>query len=340
LDVEVLTFDFLGRGNPALRDAGLGGRGVTERRHRLLHRKAFNAACAYAPFLPAESLGLRGYDVLHSTYFERLPTPRYDAALVTTIYDVAFLRHPEWFPASNLAGSRRALQRQVDDSDVILAISEFTRRELIDLCGADPAKILVTPLASTSPPLDGPGPALPDRPYALYLGNLEPRKGVPDLVAAWQRSGLGTDFDLLLAGAPAYLSTESLDAVAGAADHNVRHLGYVDEPTKRRLLAGATCFVYPSKYEGFGIPVIEAMSYGLPVVTCDNSALAEVAGDAALLVPASDPTALGEAISSLFGDVGLASRLSKRGLARSAEFSWANTARLTRLGYERALSSR
>jgi glycosyltransferase involved in cell wall biosynthesis len=128
---------------------------------------------------------------------------------------------------------------------------------------------------------------------------------------------------LILAGAPAYLSSSTQKAIADAPDHtDIRSLGYVDERTKAALLSGAEVFVYPSIYEGFGIPVLEAMHYGTPVIACDTSSIPEVLGDTGLLVPPGDSDGMSETIDILMSNDSLRTRLGDAGRERSKLFSW------------------
>ena len=174
----------------------------------------------------------------------------------------------------------------------------------------------------------------------LYVGNLEPRKDVPTLLKAWRACGLSQQYDLVLAGAPAYLADDIVCELTSAGTSGVRWLGFVTDAQKYALLAAATCFVYPSVYEGFGIPVLEAMSCGTPVVTTTASALVELTGGNAVHVPIRDPESLAEAMVRLAADPAERERLRTAGSTRAAEYSWARTAEATTAGYERARNLR
>lgn len=335
---HALTFDFLGRGNPTLRTLDLPGSGVREHRRRLLHRKVFNGVSAYIPSVPAELMGIGGRRVLHNTYFERFAEPLRRTAVVSTIHDVCFLRMPELFSPVNLAASRRALRTQIERSTLLLAVSEFTKRELVELAGVEPERIRVTPLAATDLTEDRVVPEVRDKPFALFVGNVEPRKNLPRLLDGWRAAGLGARFDLVLVGAPLYLQEASMAAIAGSALEGVVHLGYVSAARKRALMAGAACFVYPSLYEGFGIPVLEAMHAGVPVVAGDVAALREVGGMAATFVDPLDPEAIGRGIERVLEDDSLRARLRAAGPDAAQRFTWKRTAELTVDAYHAALS--
>jgi glycosyltransferase involved in cell wall biosynthesis len=173
-----------------------------------------------------------------------------------------------------------------------------------------------------------------DRPYLLYLGGIEPRKNLPNLLAAFRR--LTPELSLVIAGSGVEWNPEGSDllgqAMAGLPEDvrsRVRRTGYVSDSDKVALLSGAEAFVYPSSYEGFGLPVLEAMACGTPVVTSNASSLPEVAGDAAVLVDPADPAAIAAGIDRSLGDGELHQRLVVAGLERAARYSWEETARRT-----------
>jgi glycosyltransferase involved in cell wall biosynthesis len=208
-------------------------------------------------------------------------------------------------------------------------ISEATRADLVRLFAHAAGKASVIPLAADpafSAPVAAPGhPALDGKPYVLAVGTLEPRKNLERLIAAW--SGMDeaarAGHVLALVGPIGWDAAPILDA---ARDNGAQLLGRVGEDELRALYAGASAFAYPSLYEGFGLPILEAMAAGAPVLTSDLSSLPEVAGDAALLVDPRDPAAIGAALTRLLGDPALADDLRTRGRARAAQFSWERTA--------------
>jgi len=349
-----VALEVLVHGDPATADPRLWPPGVPVRTTGPLPRKAFTALAAYAPAVPARAFGIRA-DLVHSTYFERLPHLPRSTAVVTTVHDVAFLRHPEVFSRVNLAASRRALRWQLGRSAALLVPSRFTRDELVALCGVDPARVVVTPLGVTEqpPPGDGQGqgpgrgrgddggadPAVlaRERPFLLYLGNLEPRKNLGRLLDAWAASGVRRTHDLVLAGTALPHATQLRERLRTGAD-SVVPLGFVPAATKHALLRGCTAFVYPSLYEGFGIPVLEAMAAGAPVVTSTAGALVELTGGTALTVPPHDTAALRAALEQVVDDAALRDRLRSAGLRRAAAHSWERTAELTAQVHARVLA--
>jgi glycosyltransferase involved in cell wall biosynthesis len=189
----------------------------------------------------------------------------------------------------------------------------------------------VTPLAadaSFAAPVERTGHPTLGRPYVLAVGTLEPRKNLERLIAAWGRlpPALQDSHTLALVGPRGWDDAPILSAARAAG---AQLLGGVTDDELRALYAGAAAFVYPSLYEGFGLPVLEAMAAGAPVITSNVSSLPEVAGDAALLVDPRDEAAIAEAIERVVTDPTLADDLRARGRPRAAAFSWARTARET-----------
>jgi glycosyltransferase involved in cell wall biosynthesis len=243
-------------------------------------------------------------DVLHCTTFRAPVAPR--APLVITVHDTAVLRHPEAFPRWHRVTGALALRGGVRAADAVVAVSAFTRDELVELLDVPVERIRIVPNgidAVFSPN----GPAA-EGDYVLAVGTLEPRKNLAAAIEAARLAGV----ELRVAGA------------AGWGDI-VAH-GWVGEPTDAglaELMRGARCLVYPSLYEGFGLPVLEAMACGTPVVTSRGGATEEVAGGAAVLV---DP----ESPASIVAGIDEAARrrveLREIGLHRAAMFTWRRAA--------------
>jgi glycosyltransferase involved in cell wall biosynthesis len=249
---------------------------------------------------------------------------------VVCIYDAASVRHPEWYSRSFARYQRRLLPRLARRAQLVITASEFARAELVDVLGADPDRVEVIPLGVSQafgPDADA-GPARAafglERPYVLTVGSLIARKNLDALAHAsdvLRREGI----DLVVAG--------SGRGYMRPGEAALRELGYVDERLLPGLYAGAAAFTLPSLYEGFGLPALEAMASGVPVVASNRGALPEVCGNAALLVNPTDPSALAEAILAAAGDTGLRDA----GLARARPFTWERTARETDALIERLL---
>jgi glycosyltransferase involved in cell wall biosynthesis len=226
----------------------------------------------------------------------------------------------------------RRLLRRVD---LVLAPSEATARDARRLVRVSGERLLVIPegLAPGFSPAEGALERVAERhglrrPYLLFVGALDVRKDPAALLRAWAVArAAGADLDLVLAGG----GSRQAPADMGAA----RRLGYVDLPALVDLYSAATSLVFPTRYEGFGLTLLEAMGCGCPVVAYDNSSLPEVAGDAAVLVPDGDADALGRAAAEVALQPDLAARLRRAGLERARQFSWRKTARATIAAYER-----
>ena len=266
---------------------------------------------------------------------------------VVTLHDLAFLLHPETHtPASRAyyAATGESARR----AERVIAVSQRTASDAVRLLGLDPARVRVVHEAAA--PVFGPRrpeelrPLAErfhldlDRPYILFVGTLEPRKNVPLLLEAFALLRKHVDAQLLLVGARGWLDEPIFQAHArsGVGDA-ARFLGTLGEADLAVLYSHAGVFVLPSVYEGFGLPVLEAMACGAPVVCSNAGPLPEVAGDAAVLLPPEDPALWATAIHEVLIDPARAANLRQRGFARAREFSWARAAHATREVYREAL---
>src|SRR3954453_3213592 len=257
-------------------------------------------------------------DVLHCPTY-RGPT-RSRVPLVVTVHDLAVLRHPEAFNRWTRAYSPRIVPRVLAAAQRVIAVSEFTRRELIELLGVPDDKIRVVPNA-VGDEFTNVGEA-EEGDYVLAVGTLEPRKNLARLVEAVQR----TKRELRVVGARGWGGVE----VGG---NGVRWLGEVSDDELARLYRGAACVAYPSLYEGFGIPVLEAMACGAPVVTTRGTAMEEGADGAAVLVDAQDSAEIAAGIERAAAD---RDELVARGLERAGQFRWDSVAAATVQVYREA----
>lgn len=263
-------------------------------------------------------------DVVHGTNF--CVPPARAARQIVTVHDLTPLRYPELasgatriFPAL----VRRALARGAH----VHTPSAFVAAEVVELLGADPDRVHPVHHGVPASPAEqrSASPASPvDGPYVLALGRVEPRKDLPGLVAAFDAvAGSFTGLRLVVAG-PDGWGVPAFDAAVARAScaASVVRLGYVDHERAAALLRGATVLAFPSLYEGFGLPPLEAMAAGVPVVATTAGALPEVLGDAALLVAPGDTQALAAALSLALGDDGVRAGLVTRGRAQTARYSW------------------
>jgi glycosyltransferase involved in cell wall biosynthesis len=264
-------------------------------------------------------------DLCHYTNFLAPLTDK--RPYVVTIHDMGLntLRHAH--PLAKRIYTRRLIPSVARNARLVLTNSEFSKWEIVRHLGISEDRIRVTPLAASPEFAPRPGPG--GKPYFLYVGNLEPRKNLERLIEAFARMP-GKDHDLVIAGNSLYRA-EGVSEKARETGLNgrVKFIGYVPREDLPELYSGATAFVYPSLLEGFGLPVVEAMACGTPVITTRGSSLIEVAGGAALLVGGLDVREMTEAMCRLAEDRSLRETLSRKGLKRSAEFSWQRTAELT-----------
>jgi glycosyltransferase involved in cell wall biosynthesis len=272
----------------------------------------------YPVVLPIEA---RRVDVLHCTTF-RAPL-RASVPVVVTVHDLAVVRHPEHFTTWTRWYARTLLLPVLRSATRVLAVSEFTKREVADLAGIPEDRIDVAYNAA-SPDVWSPDGPRADGDYVLAVGTLEPRKNLPSLIEATARLGL----ELRIAGAAGW------GGVSIEAPH-VRWLGRPGDEELARQLRGALCLAYPSLWEGFGIPVLEAMLCGTPVVTSAGSAMEEVAGGAAELV---DPRDVESIAAGIQRALGRRDELRAAGLARAAHFSWETSAAATMDAYRKAIA--
>lgn len=293
-----------------------------------------------------------GIDVFHFPSHMDAPwwVPR---RTVATVHDMILELMPEAYGRGRrLAfGAARALERWViSRAEVLITDSETSKGDIVRLLGTDPARIHVAPLG-VGPRFRPPAPeavaalrarlGLPSR-FALYLGGADARKNVGGLLQAFARAReRAPEVGLVLAGPlsgdpsfPALLAQAEALGIRGA----LQVVGFVEDADLPTLLGAAEVFVFPSLYEGFGLPPIEAMACGAPVVSTTGGSLAEVLGQAACLVPPGNVEALAAGIEDVLGDEGTRRRLRERGLTRAAEFSWEITALRTCEAYRHALA--
>ena len=286
-----------------------------------------------------------GLDLLHSPDFIA-PRPRGWRSVIT-VHDLAYLRMP-WLLTDPSRRYYAGIRRAVREADAIIAVSETTAKDLVELADAPPERIHVV-YEAPDPDL-GPMPAADatalvrerhglEPPYILFVGTLEPRKNVPALVQAMALLRREFPVRLAIAGGRGWLSDEVFGTVRNLAlADGVVFLGEVSPSHLRPLYCAAEALALPSLYEGFGLPPLEAMACGTPVVVSDAGAVPEVVGDAAVLVSPQDPNDIAEGLGWVLGNHSYREALIQRGFARAATYSWDRAARETLAIYQRVLS--
>jgi glycosyltransferase involved in cell wall biosynthesis len=274
-----------------------------------------------------------GVDVFHAC---KLLNPPRRAKLTATLHDLTCWLMPETHSPANVLADREFAERILKRSHGLIAVSEVTRQDAVRILDIPPEKISVihhgiADVFFDVPPEHAGGVrsryAL-ERPYLLFVGTIEPRKNLDTLLDAYQSlpPSLRGEFDLVLAGPPGWAQAETMARLRPPSP-GVRYLGYVSEPDLPGLFGGAAVFVYPSLYEGFGFPVVQAMAAGTPVITSAVSALPEVSGGAAVLVDPRSQNALRDAIACLLTSPSRREALAALGRANARRFSWSECAR-------------
>jgi alpha-1,3-rhamnosyl/mannosyltransferase len=277
---------------------------------------------------------LPGLDVFHaSTQWRNAPRR---ARLTTTIHDMTCWRMPELHAKANVAALRWAGEHIAKRADGIIAISESTRRDAIEILHLDPRRITVIYPGVPEPFFEVTAADVHavrskyglKRPYVLSVGTVEPRKNIPGLLTAWAALSATTreQYELVVAG-PIGWADPTTVAKVREMSAGVRYLGYVGEADLPAITAGATVLAYPSLYEGFGLPVAQAMAAGTAVLTSNVSSLPEIAGGAALLVDPHSNAEIRDGLECLLTSPALRERLGGAGRVQARQFRWETAAR-------------
>ncbi len=284
--------------------------------------------------------------VLHAPNYLLLP---FAGPSVATIHDLSFIHYPECHPVERIRLLERELPKTLAQAALILTDTEFVRREIVEFLGVSPQRVLTVPLGVD--PCFRPRPAtetssflqplnLEHGAYLLSVATLEPRKNLIRLLRAYMAlpNALTARFPLVLAGARGWL-TQELERLIHPLEHadKVRRLGYIPESDLPLLFAGATGLALPSLYEGFGLPVLEAMACAVPVLTSNVSSLPEVAGEAALLVNPLDEDAMIRGLHKLLTDNDFREHAGQQGPLQAKRFTWENCIDLTLAAYRQTL---
>ena len=269
-----------------------------------------------------------------TVFFNYIVPPHVSGKVITTIYDMTYMRFPETMDARNLRRLRQGIQYSVERSDHILTISEFSKQEIVSLLNIPEERISVV---YSAPSLSGKTKAFEEisqkfsirKPFVLYVGTIEPRKNLERLIEAFKtlKKEHRISHQLVLAGGSGwenktiYQAAQELQ-VAG----EIIFTGYLSEEEKNTLYKNADLFVFPSLYEGFGMPPLEAMAFGCPVVCADAASLPEVVGDAAELVDPLDTDSIADGMWRVLSDREYAAELRQKGYQQKEKFTWDDSA--------------
>jgi glycosyltransferase involved in cell wall biosynthesis len=266
--------------------------------------------------------------VFHGTDFSVPYAPLLPA--VMTLHDLSPWRDPAWHDGATRVRRRTPVLLRLGSATLVITPSEAVRREALDFFALHPARVIA--IAEAAAPVFRPETRPePRRPYLLYAGTLEPRKNIGMAIDAWRNVKAETGLQLVLAG------RERRDFRRPPAELGLEFAGAVTDTELARLYSGAAAVLYPSLYEGFGLPVLEAMQCGAPVIASRDPALLEVAGDAAIHVDATDLRGWIAAVLAVTSQPDLSRDLRAKAIRRAASFSWAGTARRTREVYQEAI---
>ncbi|MEH1923350.1 glycosyltransferase family 4 protein [Nostoc sp.] len=300
-------------------------------------------ALAFKPSLSYFEKYFGSPDILHGTNYSVYPCQ--NSLKVMNIYDLTFIRYPQYIN-SVVKTYTEKVKRCLQWTDLVLTISESSKKDIIEYLEVDPKKVYVTPLASRYYPnylseeiaqnLEKQTNYDFSKPYLLFVSTIEPRKNINNIITAFDflKERYKIEHQLILIGKKGWNYESIFAAIENSPWANqIHHLNYLSNELVALFYSKADIFVYPSHYEGFGLPVLEAMTLGAPVVTSNTSSIPEVSGDAAILINPNDPIQLAEAILKVISDSQLRQELINKGKARAKLFSWERTAKETLNAY-------
>ena len=246
---------------------------------------------------------------------------------VVTVHDLQPLDHPDWFSPAKRAFLGWSLPRSLRTADVVVVLSEMVSRQVVNQFGVDPERVVVVPCGTDK---WAESPARPGRaPVVIYPAVTHPHKNHSTLIEAFARvAGRHPDASLVFTGAPGSADTEvRATAEASGIGHRITFTGRIPAADLATLMAGATVMAYPSRYEGFGIPVLEAMAAGVPAVVAAGTAAADLATSAGVVLEPDDVAGWAEVIDLLIADTGYRSQVARSGLVRASNYTWEASAR-------------
>lgn len=293
---------------------------------------------AYSHVLSARTLQKAKLDLFHAP--ANVFPLQYNGTTVVTVHDLAIYQHPEWFPPKQDFSVNVLVPKSLRKAKHVIAVSQSTANDIHKQFRIRPQQISVVhegheavkPVSKLTVHAVRKKFKLQEK-YFLYIGTLEPRKNIAGMISAFdavvkRKPRKFKDVQLVLAGAKGFQFKENYQAIQSVQRGSVRYLGYISKTDKAALLAGAQAFVFPSLYEGFGLPVVEAMAAGTPVVTSNIASLPEVAGKAALLINPKSSLALQQAFEKMLLTK-TRQRYSKLGKIQAKRFTWEQCAKAT-----------
>jgi glycosyltransferase involved in cell wall biosynthesis len=300
-------------------------------------------ALSWQPSLSYFEKYLGSPNILHGTNYSVYPCNH--SLKVMNIYDLTFIKYPHYIDSVVKTYTER-VKRCLQWTDLVLTISESSKKDIVEYLQVEPEKIYVTPLASrydvdylstkTWEQLEYQSNFNFTKPYLLFVSTIEPRKNINAIITAFNllKEKYKIEHDLILIGKKGWNYEPIFTAIENSPwKKQIHHLDYLSNELVALFYSKADVFVYPSHYEGFGLPVLEAMTLGAPVVTANTSSIPEVTGDAAILIDPNDPMQLAEAILQVISDAQLRQDLINKGRKRAKLFSWSRTAKETLKAY-------
>lgn len=300
-------------------------------------------ALAFKPSLSYFEKYFCSPDILHGTNYSVYPCQ--NSLKVMNIYDLTFIKYPNYVDSVVKTYTER-IKRCLQWTDLVLTISESSKKDIIEYLEVNPKKIYVTPLASRYYPnqlseeivqrLEKQANYDFSKPYLLFVSTIEPRKNINNIITAFNflKQNYKIEHQLILIGKKGWNYQPVFAAIENSPWANqIHHLNYLSNELVALFYSKADVFVYPSHYEGFGLPVLEAMTLGAPVISSNTSSIPEVTGDAAILIDPNNPIQLGEAILKVISNSQLRQELINKGKARAKLFSWERTAKETLNAY-------
>ena len=272
-------------------------------------------------------------DVFHVSNQLRRNIPK-RTNITATIHDLTCWLMPELHTAANVRADRAFAGQTLKRARGLIAVSENTRQDAIRILDIEPEKIETIYSGIPEAYFDA-APLRRSKPYVLFVGTIEPRKNLDTLLDAWSGMRFREEFDLLIAGPPGWSSEAIMARLESGRAEGVQYLGYVAEMEMPALTAGATAFVYPSLYEGFGFPVAQAMAAGVAVITSNTSCLPEIAGEGALFIDPKSAADLRAALERVLDSPALREQLAEKGRARAKQYQWSRCAEKSLRFFER-----